>query len=61
MSYFNDDSSEDDYEHYEEECEWYEEEFPSCSTCYKFIRDEGYLMTLFIVSVYVPNHFRLLL
>ena len=42
MSYYYEDSSEDDYEQYEEECEGYEEEFPYCSTSYNFIRDEGY-------------------
>ena len=42
MSHSYDDSSEDDYEQYEEECEWYEEYFPSCNTSYNFIRDEGY-------------------
>ena len=34
------DSSGDDYEKYEEECEWYEEELPSCNTSYNFRRDE---------------------
>ena len=42
MSYYYKDSSKDDYDQYEEECEWYEEEFPSCSTSYNFRRDEGY-------------------
>ena len=40
--YYYHESSEDDYEQYEEECEWYEEEFPSCITSYNFTRDEGY-------------------
>ena len=42
MSYYYDDSYEDDYEQYEEECEWYEEELPSYNTSYNFIMDEGY-------------------
>ena len=42
MSYYYDDFSEDDYEHCEEECEWYEEELPSCNTSYNLRRDEGY-------------------
>ena len=42
MSYYYDDSFEDDYEKYEEECEWYEEEFPFCIPSYNFIRDECY-------------------
>ena len=42
MYYYYEDSSQDDYEEYEEECEWYEEELPSCNTSYNFIGDEGY-------------------
>ena len=42
MSYYYDDSYEDEYEQYEEECEWYEEELPSRINSYNFIRDEGY-------------------
>ena len=36
MSYYHDDSSEDDYEQYEKECEWYEEELPSCNNTLHF-------------------------
>ena len=42
MSYYYDDSSKDDYEQYEEECEWYDKKLPSCNTSYNFIRGEGY-------------------
>ena len=42
MSYYYDDSSKDDYEQYEKECERYEEVLSICSSFYNFIRDEGY-------------------
>ena len=42
MSYYYDDSSKDDYEQYEEECEWYEEEVPSYNnSSYFTLRDDG--------------------
>ena len=42
MSCYYDYSYEDDYEQYLQQCEWYEEEFPSYITSYNFRRDEGY-------------------
>ena len=46
MYYYYDDSYEDDYEQYEEECGWYEEDFPSFNNYYNFIRDKGYYYDL---------------